>query len=230
MAKRNQSGAVPQQQAIKLVLGGTAFLFLLLLLHKLYRRRKEQAYIDACEATYGTLSEEQKSNIRLIAQVFDKEGDGDQNKLIYILATAWHESKFIPKPERRAGSSQPALKATQDRYWGSGYYGRGLVQITWESNYKEMSDTIGVDLVNNPELALVPIHAARLLVLGMLEGNYGPPLSKYINESKIDFYNARRSVNGTDKAQKIAEEAEKIHKYLQQWTINMKHNHTKKQE
>lgn len=36
---------------------------------------------------------------------------------------------------------------------GARYYGRGYVQLTGRSNYQKVGDAIGVDLVNNPELA-----------------------------------------------------------------------------
>ena len=38
------------------------------------------------------------------------------------------------------------------RYWP--YYGRGFVQLTWESNYREEGNAIGQDLVSIPDLAL----------------------------------------------------------------------------
>jgi predicted chitinase len=205
---------------------GTAIgVALLLLIYINYRKRqkaaqtqKQQAeqYVAACAASVGKLNATQQDSIRLIAEVFAEEGDGDQNKLAYIFATAWHEASFIPKEERRAGTNQPKLRATQDRYWGTGYYGRGFVQMTWASNYEEMSELLGVDFLNKPELALVPHHAARLLVLGMLGGHYGTRLDKHINEQKIDFYNARRTVNGLDKAATIATTARKILDHLNQ--------------
>jgi len=45
------------------------------------------------------------------------------------------------------------------------YHGRGYVQITWKSNYAHYGGELGVDLVNNPALALQPDVAAKLLAL-----------------------------------------------------------------
>lgn len=41
-----------------------------------------------------------------------------------------------------------------------GYWGRGLIQLTWLGNYSRCGDALGVDLVNNPDLLLTPKYAA----------------------------------------------------------------------
>jgi len=64
-----------------------------------------------------------------------------------------------------------------------------------------MGDIFGIDLVNNPDLALTPEISAQNLVYGMLNGSFTKAsLGRYINSSKVDFINARRVVNGLDKA------------------------------
>ena len=159
--------------------------------------------INAANNTFGFLTSEQKNNIRLITNAFSKYGDGDKSKLAYILATAWHESWLKPIKEIRA-SQGTSLYNTQNQYWYTGYYGRGFVQLTWQSNYQKMGNWLGIDLVNNPDLALQPDIAAKILVYGMINGSFtGKKLSDYITGSYNDFYNARRVVNGLDQAQKI---------------------------
>ena len=44
------------------------------------------------------------------------------------------------------------------------YHGRGYIQLTHDYNYKKYGDRIGVDLLNNPELALDGDIAARIAV------------------------------------------------------------------
>lgn len=93
---------------------------------------------------------------------------------------------------------------------GRRFKGRGYVQITGRSNYTKWSQRLGIDLINNPGLASDPANAAKILVLGMRDGSFtGVGLSNYINGSKQDFFNARRIVNGTDKASSIAQIAER---------------------
>lgn len=41
-----------------------------------------------------------------------------------------------------------------------GYWGRGLIQLTWKENYQKASDALGQDYVKNPELVAGVVHAA----------------------------------------------------------------------
>ena len=47
---------------------------------------------------------------------------------------------------------------------GYKYRGRGLIQLTFKSNYKKYGDLAGVDVVNNPEMANDPEVAVKLAV------------------------------------------------------------------
>lgn len=129
----------------------------------------------------------------------------------YILATVEHETagtfKAIKEYKAKVGTRAAKL---QSKYWDNGYYGRGYVQLTHKYNYARMGEILGVDLVNNPDLALKPDISYRILVEGMMRGSFtGARLSKYVNDNKADFYNARRVINGTDKAEHIANLANK---------------------
>ena len=67
---------------------------------------------------------------------------------------------------------------------------------------------LGIDLVSNPDLALVPEHAAQIMCIGMLDGWFtGKKLGDYFTAQKTDWVNARRIINGADKAQAIADYA-----------------------
>lgn len=154
----------------------------------------------------------QKDSVEQIVQAFAQHGDGDHRKLAYILATAWHESRLKPIKEYRAKAGTSAYER-QNRYWPSGYYGRGFVQLTWKENYEEMGEVVGADLVSSPDLALNVEYAAKIIVYGMMNGTFtGKKLGRYISAITKDYYNARRVVNGTDKASLIKGYAEKIEK------------------
>ena len=117
------------------------------------------------------LSLVQKTNALLILLVAEKFGVTDHKQLAYILATAMHESGLVPIKEKE-DKKRGKVWAWQSKYWGTGYYGRGFVQLTWKTNYQKFSDYLGVDLVSNPDLVLEPLFATTVLVKGMRDGDF----------------------------------------------------------
>lgn len=89
---------------------------------------------------------------------------------------------------------------------GKLYTGRGYVQLTHIDNYMKMNKYVqekfpGYDLVDNPELACEPEAAWIILESGMNKGLFtGKKLSDYFTDDKYDFYNARKIINGLDRA------------------------------
>ncbi|TRO96976.1 hypothetical protein FKB34_01735 [Glycocaulis profundi] len=143
----------------------------------------------------------------------------------YVLATAWHETggRMEPVREAFAATDQAAIDALErawqagrlgqvsTTYWrpdadGKAWFGRGYVQLTWRENYARMGERLGVDLLGDPSLAMEPRISARILVTGMVEGLFarGQTLGRYFTDLYADPVNARRIVNGTDRAQLIA--------------------------
>ena len=174
-------------------------------------------FFAAYRRVFGRLNQSQVDGINLILDTAEGHSSVTLEQLAYILATARHESAntYQPIKERRAGKWQTRIRRMQDRYWHTGYYGRGLVQITWYRNYKQFSDILGVDLVNKPDLALDPAISVKILFLGMIGGLFtGKDLKDYINDRKVDYYNARRIVNGTFRARQVAKEAKLFEKCL----------------
>lgn len=145
----------------------------------------------------------------------------------YGLATPYHETAHTMLPINEMGgdayftrlydvTGQNPARARQygNVRPGDGprYHGRGDVQLTWYSNYDRAGQELGIDLVGNPELALDPVVAARILVRGMAEGWFsGKKLSDYLPTagpgSIAQFTEARRIINGQDRACDIADYA-----------------------
>ncbi len=188
-------------------MGGAALIALMIFLAvKIRLKLAQEKAIQTCENAFGYMDATQQDSIRKIVAAFHRYGDGDKNKLAYILATAWHESHFRPVQERRAAPNQTELYNRQNQYWSSGYFGRGFVQLTWKENYQKMARVFRVDFVNQPDLALQPTYAARILVYGMMQGSFtGLALKDFINAKRQDFYKARQVVNRLDRAGRIAE-------------------------
>ena len=131
--------------------------------------------------------------------------------LAYVMATAWHETAHTMQPIKEYGKGRGHNYGKVDNDTGQAYYGRGYVQLTWKYNYKKAGDNLGTDLVNNPDRALQPKIASEILFTGMEDGWFtGRALNTYINSGRKDYVNARRVVNGLDKAGLIAGHARKI--------------------
>ena len=128
----------------------------------------------------------------------------------YVLATAHHETarfKYMEEIGEGEGRDygEPLLLIRGKLVK---YHGRGFVQLTWLANYAKMSGYLGIDLVNEPDKAKDPAVAAKIIWEGMIRGHFtGKNLADYINGDTVDYVGARRIVNGTDKADLIADYA-----------------------
>lgn len=164
----------------------------------------------------GRLNQSQVNEINFLVSQFDKDKSISYPQAAYMLATTWHETATTMLPIEEYGKGKgrtygKKIDSNGSAYTGLDhiYYGRGYVQLTWLSNYVLAKKKLGIDFVNKPELALVPEHAVKILITGMKEGWFtGKKLSDYIHQSKKDYINARRIINGTDKAKLIAGYAE----------------------
>lgn len=162
------------------------------------------------------LEASQVAGLEFLLGKFEGDNWKDLRLISYVLATTAHESawEFQPIKERRSRVGTKG-RANQDRYWLTGFYGRGYVQITWRKNYEKLGKAIGVNLAENPELALEKETAYQILVVGMLRGLFtGKKLSDFINKNECDYVGARRIVNGTDKAALIASYAQTFERIL----------------
>lgn len=100
---------------------------------------------------------------------------------------------------------------------GLKYRGRGLAHMTWKNNYKDTSEYLNVDFINQPEKAAELDYAVPILIWGSINGIFSrKKLSKYINEDKIDYKLARYVINGQIRAQYIAQNAKCFEAILRQ--------------
>ena len=158
-----------------------------------------------------SLSQTQVDGFNILLDEAEKR-NLDTDWVAYILATVWWETDYTMQPIKEGGGD---AYLRSKKYFP--YYGRGYVQLTWSYNYKIMGNWIGVDLVNNPDLALKPDIATKVLFEGMIRGMFtAKKLSDYIAPDSIkdsdekdyqEFLRARAIVNGTDKAAEIAKYA-----------------------
>ena len=178
----------------------------------------------------GKLSEQQVKGINRIVDACDQDKGITYPQGAYILATIWHETGGNMKPiaEWGKGKGRPYgtwyvnSKGVKYSYKNGNkttvytydecphlFYGRGDTQNTWYDNYEKLSKVFDVDFLQNPDLLLTEEWSTPVTIHSMKTGLYtGKKLTDYINPSKTDFKNARRIINGTDLADKIAKEAD----------------------
>jgi putative chitinase len=97
-------------------------------------------------------------------------------ELAQFLAQCAHETGDFEHMEELGGNKYLAMydptvnpakaKALGNTKAGDGakYKGRGFIQITGKANYTKAGQALGIDLVNNPDLAAKPDVAAKIAV------------------------------------------------------------------
>jgi predicted chitinase len=161
----------------------------------------------------GSLNQSQVDGFNIIFEAWAKVGDGNVRHLAYILATAYHETARTMQPVRETLATTDAkakerltkawragkLPWVKSDYWSNGWFGRGYVQLTHRANYEKAGEKLGIDLVSDPSKAMIPEVSALILIRGMQEGWF---TGRKLSDAK-DFLEARRVVNGTDRAGQI---------------------------
>lgn len=141
--------------------------------------------------------------------------DGDPRWLAYALGTTHHETDKTMQPIEEYAKGGERWYAKPDAETGHAYYGRGFVQLTHKANYQKAGDKLGLDLVHQPSLALERDVAAKILIRGMAEGWFtGAKFDWYFNKEREDWINARRIINGLDRAELVAGYAKRYHEAL----------------
>ena len=153
----------------------------------------------------------------------------------YMLATVKHECADTWQPITERGPrayfdkyepNRAAGRSVGNTDPGDGwrFRGRGYVQLTGRRNYARATQELGLapdaDLIENPDQSLRPAIAYPVMSLGMRHGWFtGKKLSDYINADGCDYVNARRIINGLDRASTIKGYAETIEAILRQAAI-----------
>lgn len=161
---------------------------------------------------FKSLTADQVASINTIIDCFQKQGYTDERWLSYILGTAkWETGQtMLPVEERNWGKKLYARLIEGHRY-----YGRGYVQITHPDNYRRLGNILNIPLLDQPELALQPPIAAKIAVVGSVEGYFtGVGLRKFFNSRTADWFNARKVINLLDNAEIIARYGKRFYECL----------------
>ncbi|MGB8193398.1 MAG: glycoside hydrolase family 19 protein [Chitinophagaceae bacterium] len=168
-------------------------------------------FFDSIRPLFGTkISQSQVSGMETILKEWEDRNLQDNRWLAYMLATTFHETARTMKPIEEFGKGKGRPYGKKDPQTGQAYYGRGFVQLTWKANYKTMGDLLEINLVNDPSLALELEIATQIMFEGMMKGKSfrgdftGKSLEQYFSNTVDDPVNARRIINGLDRAVTIA--------------------------
>lgn len=167
-------------------------------------------FFAAIKPLFGSFDKKQVEGLNYLLDAWETHyPNGSLKFLAYSLATAYHETNATMQPVIEAYWLSEGWRKNNLRYYP--YHGRGHVQLTWDYNYKKASERlkelfgIEVDLVKNPEKALDPYTSALILYVGSIEGWFtGKKLAQYFGPGVANPTDARRIINGTDKAAQIA--------------------------
>ena len=184
-------------------------------------------FFDQYKKAFNTkLTQGQVDGLESILNSIEQDPDiTDVRWASYMMATVKHEcaDKWQPIEEygkgrgRRYGNPVTVTGGDGKKHTNV-YYGRGYVQLTWDYNYKSLSDKIGLtdSLYINPALALDPVDAYKIMSYGMRHGTFtGKKLADYIHDTACDYKNARRIINGLDKWDIIQGYAQKLQTVLE---------------
>ncbi len=185
--------------------------------------RYPRAFFDAARASlfHGLTTRAQVDGINAILSAWDKAFPAgiDVRFVAYALATAFHETAetMTPIPEIGHGAGRPYGRRVPP--YDQAYYGRGLVQLTWDYNY-HWADTelhaSGIlkpseSLMKTPDLALRFDCAAAIMIVGMIQGRFTKrKLADYFTSHAADWFHAREIINGLDKAWTVASYGERF--------------------
>ena len=135
----------------------------------------------------------------IILKALSEQGIVDPKMIAYALATISAETAgFAPIEEYASGKAyNPGNKVAAslgntEPGDGEKYKGRGFIQLTGRNNYRHMGEVLGIDLENDPDLALDPEVAAKILAVFLAE-RQGTILGA-LNVNNLSY--ARKIVNG----------------------------------
>ena len=182
-----------------------------------------EKFFAGYRAAFGRMTQKQVDAVNLLLDSISHHSVS-LPILAYLLATTYHETARTMRPVEEIGKGRGRKYGKPVN--GKKYYGRGYVQLTWDYNYRKATEELRkqcpdivrsfeertgqrFDLLEFPEQACDHDIAFAVLVLGSMQGWFtGKKLSDYINDAGIDFINARRVINGKDRAAMIGLQAD----------------------
>ena len=164
---------------------------------------------------FGSINQSQVDGLEFLLSKFDNENFTPE-QVAYMLATVKWETAHTFQPIQERGTwwyfrYLIGKLGIRNLIEANKYKGRGYVQITGRTNYEKFSLILQDDFITYPMRVLLPETSYKIMIYGFINGSFtGKKITDYIDGDKLDYFNARRIINGTDKAGIIQGYAEKI--------------------
>ncbi|OYU85340.1 MAG: hypothetical protein CFE24_02220 [Flavobacterium sp. BFFFF2] len=178
----------------------------------------------------GSMSTKQVQGVSAILDEWEANySRQDERWLAYMFATAHHETGRTMQPIEEWGKGKNLIyggkvKQNKKPYTDTNevFYGRGFVQLTWYENYERAGKELKKDFIHHAAGVMELPNATKIMFLGMMEGWFtGKKLSNYFAGTTEDWTNARRIINGLDKADLIKDYAQKYYASISHIAANV---------
>ena len=174
---------------------------------------------------HGFMNQSEVDGINSILDSWDNTAPNSDIRFVAdSLGQCYHETAYTMQPISEYGKGEGRPYGVKNKLTGQIYYGRGLIQLTWLSNYQKATNELfhmgllqdGESLVTNADLALRPDIAAAIMIHGMLEGWFtGKSLKNFFDAKHTDFFHSRQIINGMDRAFEISQFSQQFLSALQ---------------
>lgn len=155
------------------------------------------------------LSSNAEANRSVLVKAMDAAGFTNPKERAAFMAQMDHESKGFKSMEEEGNSKYFAKYDNKKKLGntakgdGEKYKGRGFIQLTGKANYTTYGKRLGINLVDNPELAADPETAAKIALMYWSDRKLGE------KARAGDFDGVTRGINGglngkADRDQKYA--------------------------
>jgi len=117
--------------------------------------------------------------ISLLVRAFRETGITSPTVYAYACASISHESSWNPKIENMSDSAARTP-------WS----GKGLAQVTLESNYRKITELTGINFMANPNLMFIPYYSLRAKAAHFVIHGMVPLIEQGQFEAAAGIYNA----------------------------------------
>ena len=142
------------------------------------------------------LSSNAEANRAVLVKAMDAAGFTNPKERAAFMAQMDHESKGFKSMEEEGSSKYFAKYDNRKKLGntskgdGEKYKGRGFIQLTGKANYATYGKRLGINLIDNPELAADPETAAKIALMYWSDRKLGE------KAREGDFDGVTRGING----------------------------------